>query len=94
MPFEDSFTPQSAAKVKELLGGVVQQFRDGKDVVTCCRGISDSARDGSTVWIEVAATLIVDEKGELAEMLGVSRNIPGRRKAEQALRESEEKYVP
>lgn len=93
MSFEESFTSQSAAKVKELLAGVIIEFRDGKDVTSFAVGeLEQYCRDGSTVWIEVAATLIVDEKGELAEMLGVSRNITGRRKAEQALRESEEKY--
>jgi|GEM_PF-767458 len=93
MPFETSFTPQSAAKVKELLHGVVKDFKEGKDVTSFAVGeLEQYCRDGSTVWIEVAATLIVDDKGELAEMLGVSRNISGRRKAELALRESEEKY--
>ncbi|MBK6347140.1 MAG: PAS domain S-box protein [Bacteroidales bacterium] len=93
MPFEASFTPPSAERVSLLLGEVVREFQAGKDFTSFAVGeLEQYCRDGSTVWIEVAATLITDEKGELAEMLGVSRNITARRKAEQALRESEEKY--
>ncbi|NTW23627.1 MAG: PAS domain S-box protein [Lentimicrobium sp.] len=93
MPFEASFTKESAVRVKEMLGNVVRDFKEGKDVTSFAVGeLEQICRNGSTVWIEVAATLIADESGELAEMLGVSRNITTRRKAEQALRESEEKY--
>jgi len=93
MPFEASFTPQSAGKVKEMLEDVARDFKEGKDINSFAVGeLEQYCRDGSTVWIEVAATLITDERGELTEMLGVSRNITARRNSEELLRESEERY--
>jgi PAS domain S-box-containing protein len=93
MRLEDSFTGESAEKVNKLLDKVAGDFRKGNDDISFSVGeLEQTCRDGSTVWIEVAATLITDENGELVEMLGVSRNINARRKAEVALRESEEKY--
>jgi PAS domain S-box-containing protein len=49
-------------------------------------------KDGSTLWIEVAARLVRDADGRPVSLIGVSRNIDARKKAEKALRESEEKY--
>lgn len=93
MNLEDSFTPDSAKKVKRMIAGVLKDFNNGVDDLSFTVGeLEQTCRDGSTVWIEVAATLITNEKGELVEMLGVSRNITARRKAEIALRESEEKF--
>jgi len=49
-------------------------------------------KDGSTVWAEVRMTALRDEHGRIAEILGVSRDITERRRAEEALRESESRY--
>jgi len=49
-------------------------------------------KDGSTVWMETSMALINDASGEFNGMLGTSRDISARRQAEQALRDSEEKY--
>ena len=49
-------------------------------------------KDGSTVWLESQVTGIRDSNGELIAFHGVSRDITDRRKAEQALRESEARY--
>ena len=49
-------------------------------------------RDGSTIQVENSITLLRDEQGRPVGMLGVSRDITERKKAEAALRESEEKY--
>lgn len=93
MPFEKSFTPQSAIKVNKMLSDVIREFKEGKEITSFAVGeLEQYRRDGSTVWIEVAATLIADDKGELAEMLGVSRDITNRKAAEMALRESETKF--
>jgi PAS domain S-box-containing protein len=46
-------------------------------------------KDGSTVWTENVTRPIRDEQGALVGILGVSRDITGRRKAEEALRLSE-----
>ena len=48
--------------------------------------------DGSTLPVEMHMSFIRDEAGRPQEILGVTRDISERRRAEQALRESEEKY--
>ncbi|MEW6187022.1 MAG: HD domain-containing phosphohydrolase [Thermodesulfobacteriota bacterium] len=46
-------------------------------------------RDGSTVWTEMRLSFIRDEKNRPASILGVTRDISERRKAEHLVRESE-----
>jgi len=93
LPFNASFTPESAARIDKMLGSIRSDYTSGKEISSFAIGeLEQYCRDGSTVWIEVAATIITDKQGRLTEMLGVSRDITSRRQAEQALRESEEKY--
>lgn len=49
-------------------------------------------KDGSTVCADSKMTFLRDSDGRIAEILGVTRNISERKKAERTLKESEEKY--
>ncbi len=49
-------------------------------------------RDGRRVWIQWSNNAIVDEKGEFVEMLSVGIDITDRKKTEQLLRETENRY--
>ena len=49
-------------------------------------------KDGSTVWTEVKASFIRDKNNQPVGIIGVSRDITERKRAEEAIRESEEKY--
>jgi PAS domain S-box-containing protein len=46
-------------------------------------------RDGSTIWTEAKMSALRDECGRLMGILGVSRDITERRRAQQALEDSE-----
>jgi PAS domain S-box-containing protein len=49
-------------------------------------------KDGSTVWAEVTISSLRDKDGQRIGFLGVDRDITERKQAEEALRESEEKF--
>ncbi|GAF90642.1 unnamed protein product, partial [marine sediment metagenome] len=49
-------------------------------------------KDGSTIWTEVQVTFLRDPDGRPVGILGVTRDIAERKQAEEALRESEERY--
>ena len=49
-------------------------------------------KDGSTVWTEVKINILYDEAGNPTGILGITRDISKRKKVEEALRESEERW--
>ncbi|MFC2028184.1 PAS domain S-box protein, partial [Chloroflexota bacterium] len=49
-------------------------------------------KDGSTIWSQAQMTFLQDSDGEPVGILGVTRDISDRKKAEEALRDSEKKY--
>ena len=49
-------------------------------------------KNGSLVWMEISAVMHRDNQGRPVSFTGVSRDITERKQAEDALRESEEKY--
>jgi PAS domain S-box-containing protein len=50
-------------------------------------------KDGSALWVEAMLSFLWDEKGRLTEILGVTRDITARKKAEEALSQSEQQYA-
>jgi PAS domain S-box-containing protein len=48
--------------------------------------------EGKSLWIETIKTPIYDEQGTVIGTVGIARDITERKRAEEALRESEEKY--
>jgi PAS domain S-box-containing protein len=49
-------------------------------------------KDGSIVWTETIASFVRDGTGKAIGILGVTRNIDARKRAEEAVRTSEERY--
>ena len=50
-------------------------------------------KGGDTIWAETKVSVLRNERGDAAEILGVSRDIAERRRTEEALRESEDKFA-
>jgi PAS domain S-box-containing protein len=49
-------------------------------------------KDGSTIWTEVNVSLIYDQQNNPIELLGITRDITERKRAEEALKKSEANY--
>jgi len=82
---EDIFTPESLALVMEAFNEVMEQERIAIELEL-------NRKDGSIIPVEGNFSLIRDSEGKPSEVLAVVRDITERKQAEQALRQSEEKY--
>ena len=87
-------TPESFALAKRLLQEQVDLERDpNADPQRTSRFEAEYYRkDRSTIWMEVVVSGIRDAAGSLVGVHGVSRDIDERRRAQKALRESEQRY--
>jgi len=91
----DRFTPDSAKIALEALSHEVAHFNDKKHHSADYRKLlllDYICKDGSIKTGEVLFSPYLDENGKLIAIHGVTRDVTARKKAENALRESEEKY--
>jgi len=87
LPVEESLTPHSLKNAQELLAneiGKVQVNEDGSPRVFVFEQ-EEYCKDGSTVWTEVNAHFILDDDGSPIGIMGVTRDISERKKAEQEI---------
>ena len=95
LPLDKIFLPESLERAKKVFAFEVQK--------ALREGISDKEfsyiielqhynKDGSISWGEVNTSAICDEEGKLVGIHGITRDITDRKKTEEALRNSEEKY--
>ena len=91
---EEMVTPESLTKIREILTEELQKELEGKsDPERTITVVAEHYRkDGSTVWMEVTVKGIRDANGRLIGIHGVSRDITDRKRTEDALRESEDRY--
>ncbi|MGD0352685.1 MAG: PAS domain S-box protein [Dehalococcoidia bacterium] len=91
---EELFTPSSAeTAVKAFTEELAIESLESKDLSRVqTLELEFTCKNGSTVWCEVKASLIRDADGQPVGILAAARETTERRKSEEALRRSEERY--
>ena len=90
----DYLVPSSLELVSKVLG---EQFalqnspEADPDQVTTLE-VEQYRKDGTTFWTELTARFLYDESQRPAGIIGTTRDVTDRKRAEEALRESEERY--
>ncbi|MEW5912314.1 MAG: PAS domain S-box protein [Thermodesulfobacteriota bacterium] len=93
-PLEEILTPDSLRHSLELLAEELRRDKEGADPDRTMKvEVQYYRKDGSTVWMENAVKAIRNDQGEVRGLLGVSRDIEERKRAEEALRLSEDKFA-
>lgn len=94
MPLEVNLTPESLKIAKKRISEEMTPERLAqKDLnISATLDLEFYRKDGSTRWYEIRTSIIRDDDGNPCKILGVSRDISKRKKAEEALLESELKY--
>jgi PAS domain S-box-containing protein len=90
----EQLTPDSFALANWVLSEELAiEAREDRDLKRSRKlELEFTRKDGSTYWSEVNLTFIRDSQGKPVGILGVSRDITERKRAEDALRESEEYF--
>jgi PAS domain S-box-containing protein len=90
-PVSDAVTPESLQLIRRLIAQQLPAFMArGSGSASFTTEVSHPHKDGSIVHTENTVTCLFNQQGEV-EIIGVSRDITGRRRAEQALRDNEER---
>lgn len=91
---EDMLTPPSLKLAKNILKKelIREKVNPRGNTSAMTLEIEYYTKDGSTVWLENKVKWIRSESGKIIGIHGVSRDISERKKAEEQLRKSEEKY--
>ncbi len=87
--FKEQMTPESFATIMAKYPKRMENFlANDPSAITKVDEILQPCKDGSTVWTEVVSTFVRNKNGGL-DILGVSRDISKRKRAERTLRENE-----
>ena len=89
---EDSLTPESIVIVKDAVAKNIKDFIEHPEIPNYyINEVQQLCKNGRIIWIEVSTQYRYSPIGDI-EIVGVSRNIEERKKSENALRASEEKF--
>ncbi|NTU84856.1 MAG: PAS domain S-box protein, partial [Chloroflexales bacterium] len=90
-PVEAALTPESNQRIASQLSARLAAFLDGDEAArTAVSEVDQPCKDGTIVPTEVATTFLTNAQGRVTTVLGVSRDITARRRAEAALRQLNE----
>jgi len=90
---EGTLTPESLDRATNLvLSGLSEDAKQRYPSRSWTVELELYCKDGSTIWTEMEATFLRGADGKPTEILGVSRDITERRKAQQALQRSEARF--
>lgn len=94
IPVENMMTPESLQYTRQVLDELIGQARHSEPSAVSERTLELQfiGGDGDSVWTEVKARILRDAAGQPAAVLGVTRDITERRRAEENLRQSEERF--
>ncbi|HUN56124.1 MAG TPA: PAS domain S-box protein [Smithella sp.] len=90
----ETVTPSSLEKAMGILLEIIEEEKSERKDLNKVRSaqLEMIRKDGTTVWVETTASILRDENQQAIGIMGVTRDITKRKKAEDLLLESEEKF--
>ncbi len=88
----ETVTDRSMHVVDGLMDKMLTEYYKTKETELFIGDVEFKTKDGGAVWTEVVLKLSPDENGIVNEVVGVTRDISSRKKAQNALLESEKKF--
>jgi diguanylate cyclase (GGDEF)-like protein/PAS domain S-box-containing protein len=87
----DALTPESLARVQAIMAEHLRRIAQGDlTALSATAEIEQPHKRGGTIHAEVAGTFLLDAQGQPYALLGISRDISERRRAEHELRQANE----
>jgi PAS domain S-box-containing protein len=88
----DILTPDSAEQARRFIRNQMEVGVQQSRSTPLSLILEHVRKDGSTVWAEVMLSFLLDKKGNLAGIMGSTRDVTARKIAEEALQRSEEHF--
>lgn len=88
---EEALTPASMEKLASVISPRLEKFRKGTNI-SYSDEIEQPHKDGSIITTETTTKFVVNTETGHVEVYGASRDISGRKRMEEALRKSEERF--
>jgi two-component system, cell cycle sensor histidine kinase and response regulator CckA len=85
-------TEASYSEATRALADDLERYQRSGEARARVIEVEQRKKDGSTRWVRVNACLVFDAAGRPIEIQGISHDIQERKRAEEALRESESRY--